>query len=257
MTVESRELELIDYLDVLWRWKWLIAGVTFVAVVTALLVGLSRPPSYKAATALILSGEATKKAFADPRVTAALAGIAVVKSSEDTVVRMEVSGRTEDAVRSHLTSAVQRIRSVVQKAVDDEIEKVEEAQENVTELKALAAQLRQRRLKSLEREDVVALLSYQAWTAELARIDARMIALAPVIDAPRPEFRENAITVSEIPGVPLRLLLFVVLLGAVVASTVLAFFIDYVHVAASARRAVHGGAGSTSPGLRGWPRGRQ
>lgn len=251
MTVESRELELIDYLDVLWRWKWLIAAVTSVAVVAALLFGVSRPPSYKAATELMLSGEATKKAFKDPRVTSALAGAAVVKSSEETVVRIEVSGRTEDVVRSELTSVVQRIRSVVQKPIDDELRKIEATQQIERELKALAAQVSEKRLKSLGRNDAAALMAFQVWTAELTRIDARLTTIRPFIDAPRPELRESDIAISEIPGVPLRLLLFVVLLGAIVASTVLAFFIDYVQAAVSARREVHAGAGSASSGLRG------
>lgn len=251
MTVQSGELELIDYLDVLWRWKWLIAAVTFVAVVTAILVGLSRPPSYKATTVLMLSGEATKKAFNDPRVTAALAGVVVVKSSEDTVVRMEVSGPTEDAVRSELTGVVQRIRSILQKAIDDELERIEATLQIERELEALAAQVSEKRLKSLERNDAVALMAYQVWTAELARIDARLTTIRPFTDAPRPELLESAMTISEIPDVPLRLLLFVVLLGAIVVSTLLAFFIDYVQAAVSARRAPHVGSGSASSGLGG------
>lgn len=251
MTVESRELELIDYLDVLWRWKWLIAAVTFVAVVTALLVGLSRPPSYKGATALMLSGEITKRAFNNPRALLMLRDVAVVKSPDQTVIRMEVSGHTEDAVRNHLTMAVQGVKSVVQKAIDDEREKIEETRQKETDLKALAAQLREKRLQSLERNDAVGVMAYQVWTAELGRIDAQLLATAPVINAPKPELRETAITISEIPGVPLRLLLFVVLLGAIVASTVLAFFIDYVQAAVSKRRGGHASAGSASPGLRG------
>jgi Chain length determinant protein len=242
MTVDSRELELIDYLDVLWRWKWLIAAVTVVAIVTALLVGLSRPPSYTGATALMLSGEITKEAFNDPRVSPMLVGVSVVKSSDETVVRMEVTGHTEDAIRNHLAMAVQGVRSVVQNAIDAELEKIAELEQDTKELKALSAQLKEKRLKTLERNDAAALMSYQVWTDELVRIETRLHAIAPMIAAPRPELRESAITISEIPGVPLRLLLFVVLLGAIVASTLLAFFIDYVQTAVSARRAVRSSA---------------
>ena len=139
----------------------------------------------------------------------------------------------------------------MQKAIDEERKKIEETRQKETDLKALSAQLREKRLQSLERNDAVGVMAYQVWTAELGRIDAQLLGTALVTHAPMPELRESAITISEIPGVPLRLLLFVVLLGAIVASTVLAFFIDYVQAAVSARRAGHVSAGSASPGLRG------
>jgi len=53
--VEEREVELIDYLKIMWRRKGLIVGGTLLAAATALVVSLSMPKTYEGAVTLLLT----------------------------------------------------------------------------------------------------------------------------------------------------------------------------------------------------------
>jgi len=52
---DSDEVELITYLTVLWKWKWLIVGGTFVTAVAALLAGSQTPRTYRTSAKLFLT----------------------------------------------------------------------------------------------------------------------------------------------------------------------------------------------------------
>jgi len=49
---DEQEIELIDYLIVIWKRKGLIIGGTLISVLTALVVGLSMPKIYKVSRTL-------------------------------------------------------------------------------------------------------------------------------------------------------------------------------------------------------------
>ncbi len=77
--MEEQEVELIDYLNVIWKRKWLILGGTLLATVIALAVSLSKPKAYEVSRSLkigvvqgkaVESREAVIKRFEDERVFA-------------------------------------------------------------------------------------------------------------------------------------------------------------------------------------------
>ena len=49
------EVEVIDYLKILWKWKWLILGGTFLAVVVAFLATPRTPPAYETSVTLLMT----------------------------------------------------------------------------------------------------------------------------------------------------------------------------------------------------------
>jgi uncharacterized protein involved in exopolysaccharide biosynthesis len=53
--MEEREAELIDYLRVLWVWKWLIVGGSLMAALTAFAVTAATPRIYKATVTLLVA----------------------------------------------------------------------------------------------------------------------------------------------------------------------------------------------------------
>ena len=77
--MEEQEVQLIDYLNVIWRRKGLILGGTLLATVIALAVSLSKPKAYEVSRSLkigvvqgkaVESREAVIKRFEDERVLA-------------------------------------------------------------------------------------------------------------------------------------------------------------------------------------------
>jgi capsular polysaccharide biosynthesis protein len=54
----TEEVELIDYLRVIWKWKWLIVLVTFAFILAAGIISWLQPPSYQA-TLVLKIGQVT------------------------------------------------------------------------------------------------------------------------------------------------------------------------------------------------------
>lgn len=68
--MEQQEVELIDYLNVIWKRKYLIVGGTLVAAAAALVVSLSLPKTYEVSRTLkigVLQGKSieTREAVMD------------------------------------------------------------------------------------------------------------------------------------------------------------------------------------------------
>lgn len=55
MAPESDEIDLIEYLKVLWKWKWLIAGGTILAAIVSFMVVSRTPLAYEASVTLVLA----------------------------------------------------------------------------------------------------------------------------------------------------------------------------------------------------------
>ena len=75
---DGDEISLVDLAATLWRRKWLIIGVTFVAAVFSVVYALLQPNMYTAsATMLPISGSASSSALAQYASLAAMAGVSL------------------------------------------------------------------------------------------------------------------------------------------------------------------------------------
>ena len=160
--MEGGEVELIDYLNVLWRWKWLIAAGTLVCVIVAGLVSILLPKTYRIGIA-IEAGDLSDEHG---------------KDVERLVARLNAGSFLQDVVGLHQTGpiglaaqfkkplliqlemetrspeeAVKVIDRVANKVVD-ELQRLLKAQQgkNETELKSLREQIDQLRAERKRQE---------------------------------------------------------------------------------------------------------
>ena len=60
------EVDLIDYLNVLWKWKWLIVGGTLIAAIVSFVLASRAPLTYEASVTLFLAPSKLPGAFGTP-----------------------------------------------------------------------------------------------------------------------------------------------------------------------------------------------
>lgn len=69
MEKQEQEIELIDYLNVIWKRRWLILGGTLLSAVSALLFGLSVPKMYEVSRTLRIGKLPSTKSLIEDRET--------------------------------------------------------------------------------------------------------------------------------------------------------------------------------------------
>ena len=113
--MEEHPIELIDYIRVIWRQKWIILATIVVAVATAWLLSEVPEPTYRATTSLLLmpslASELDAKSLDTELPMAAYGGMAtstsVLETLHETIASM--SSWSVDRLRTHMTVTVESL----------------------------------------------------------------------------------------------------------------------------------------------------
>ncbi|HEY7171059.1 MAG TPA: Wzz/FepE/Etk N-terminal domain-containing protein [Vicinamibacterales bacterium] len=250
--MRERELELIDYIDVLWRWRWLIVTMTGVAVLAAVLAGMRVPASYTATT-IVDAGtprdrrqeDAVRQITSDLQRKWEATPVAITTPAPGRV-RLAATAPSPAAAEQLVGTGVADVRNTLGRLVTREQERRTMLERELEELRTLQSSLRAAQLKSLERPDAQGTLFLQLTSAELQRNVLRTQAIEDELQGAVPSLVETAVLVSRTQGVSMRLLVVVALIVGAAFSVILAFLLDYIRATDGRRPSAPVAAGSGS-----------
>jgi uncharacterized protein involved in exopolysaccharide biosynthesis len=231
--VQDRDPELIDYLLVLWRWKWLIVIGTLAAIAMAYWSPL-RPPATFIASVTVEIDTADNDAHRDVQalVTAFQRGRqpVVVRSWAGGILALDARADSEASARRMVEEALAVLDADLSRLFGHQRERVEAIERERRELTDHAARLRELQL-DVGRGDtsVNTVLLFTAIAQERRAVEQQLAALdtrAAAHSAAPPQYGE--IVVGPAPEASARLLVLVAALGGLVGFTCLAFLTDYV-----------------------------
>jgi LPS O-antigen subunit length determinant protein (WzzB/FepE family) len=182
--MRNQEVELIDYLRVMWWGKWIVLGCIAVAIGLGALYAVLQPTTFSGAQEILLREYVTAAAAGDREATAALD--AAISSTLEEVMRA-VSGvdarRTEDriALKSRGRRSEDAVRDALMRAENILNEQLPMALEE--ELGYLAAEMR---------------FQEGNLTAQLAILQQRLAEERVTLDAPTSEALANRIAGLEV-----------------------------------------------------------
>ena len=160
----EQELELIDYLDVVWRWRWLIAATTLANVLTAAaVVGMVLPPAY---TAAVTTDAGTPRNDVQTDVVKQLTSNlerkwddkVVVTSPAPGRVRLQATAASPGVAESTVRPPLEDVRHTLGRLGGREQERVKCLEREPEHLRTVESTLRAAQLKSLARTDPQGLL---------------------------------------------------------------------------------------------------
>jgi hypothetical protein len=230
--VQDREPELIDYLLVIWRWKWLIVIGTLAAIAMAYWSPLHQPATFLA-SATVEIDVAGDDAYRD--VQALVTAFqrrrqpVVVRSSAHGILALEARADSEASARRAVEEALAVLDADLSRLFGQQRERVEAIERERRELTDHAARLREIQLDVGRRDSSVdTVLLFTAIAQERRAVERQLAALdtRAADSAAPPQYGE--IVVGRAPEASARLLVLVAALGGLVGFTCLAFLTDYV-----------------------------
>lgn len=249
--MQDREPELIDYLLVIWRWKWLIVIGTLSAIGLAYWSPMRPAATFVASTTVEIDAagdgahrdvQAFVTVFQRGRQPVAL------RSTARGILALEARGDSEASARRLIEEALPVMEADLSRLFDSQRERVEAIERERRELADYVARLRELQLDVGRRDSSVdTLLLFRAIAEERGAVEWQLDALdirAAAYDMAPPRYGE--VVVGRAPEASARLLVLVAALGGLVGFTCLAFLTDYV-LRARARVVAADGPSPTAP----------
>ena len=257
--MEEREVELIDYLVVLWRWKWLIVVGTVACLLAAVVATWTLAQLYRV-SATIDTGDLSEERAKDvERLVARLNAVGMAPEDRALMSQAAPAAVTAEFKRPAIielgldtaspAGAGRALAGTANKMVDElnQLLEVQErqytrARQRADELRRDLEQLRQARAVALRRaEDPAGALVFAHLVDAIMASERSLLELErQLLLLPQGGRRARLLIAPEVPRLSNRSRLRVYLAGTFVAgfmgSVMLAFFVDYVRQARRRRR---------------------
>jgi hypothetical protein len=238
-SLPRREPELIDYIRVAWRWKWLIVGGTALTVALAIWSPL-RPAQKFAASVTYDIGLPTDHEL--PQVERFIALFrrthsedVVLQSPIPGVLRLDVMGNSDEEARRGAAAASLLVESELSKITGEQHQRTEADRREREQLSTYVSELRRVQVQGLrEMTSANALLLLTAISNDLQRLDERLGVLEKRSGGSDADtVHVGVLNVRPAPGSSRRLVGSVAFLSGLIGFTGLAFLVDYVLTARS------------------------
>jgi hypothetical protein len=173
MSVQSREPDLVDYLDVMRRRGAIIVSITAAILLAALAIGLMRPPLYRGTASFIVTGDGLQDRLSEAKVLAVASDVPLASYVVPGTITLQATFQTELEAREAITGAADRVGQFVKDAVETRATEITRARDEIRRLTASTEKLQGIQATSLDRIDPLAVVLFQSVSTELERIDRR------------------------------------------------------------------------------------
>jgi hypothetical protein len=241
--MDEQQLELIDYIQVMWRQKWIIIAGTCIALLTVVGLTMGRDEPSTASTILDLGVPGDKEGAQLERFVANFErklkaeGNSTVKSPKDGLIELTASGASPAAARAELDALVGTAQTELTRIVDQERKRLASLEQRRRDLHVYLGQLETIQLQTTNRDTPAGVVLAASLASQLSAMRNELADLDGDLDfQSSPSIRRGPTQVSRASGFSRRLLLTVTLAGALVAFTCLAFLVDYWQAVEARRR---------------------
>jgi hypothetical protein len=243
--MDEQQIELIDYVQVMWRQKWIIIAGTCVALLSVVALTMGREEPSAASTILDLGVPGEKEGAQLERFVANFErklkaeGDSTIKSPKDGLIELTAIGASPAAARTELDALVESAQTELTRVVDQERKRLATLEQRRRDLHVYLGQLETIQLQTTNHDTPAGLVLGASLASQLSAMRSELADLdGDLAFEPNPSISRGLTQVRRASGYSRRLLLMVTLVGALIAFTCLAFLVDYWQAVEARRRAL-------------------